>query len=465
MKRGVVMSIQKQHLVVMTADGQFVKVPNSGSTQLGEEISFEEEYKSRRRFSEQARYLTGAAAIVLVLGVSILMMAMRDTHAVVAYLSMDINPSVEFGVDKGELVQELRALNKDGEKIIEGIAYKGISLDEVASAVIEKAKQSHYLDLPDRDIVITSMLLDDKKVKQLDYDQFLAGKISKTLIGMLAEAAAESSKTNVTTLTLPIEMRNEAAANGVSSGKLAVYLMAKNEGYEVELEQFKGQSIDKVVEPIGGMKTIIENAEDTSKQKMKELLEREQAEMKLKSALAAEKTAATAKPPASPSAVPAKQNGKNDREDKWSGNGNGKRGNKNSGDNKDDKKSNDKSSAANKDKDSKKNSSEKNSNRDKRSGKDSKDNKDSKDTGISRDNKSDDRGKDNNRNQSRSNKDDDDDDDRKKDKSGKAGSQNDSRSSSGKNSKSSDNKSNSRGNNDSNQNGGSGNRDSGRNWR
>ena len=33
---------------------------------------------------------------------------------VVAYLTMDINPSIELGINKEEQVEELHAINKDG---------------------------------------------------------------------------------------------------------------------------------------------------------------------------------------------------------------------------------------------------------------------------------------------------------------------------------------------------------------
>lgn len=46
MKRGVVMSVHKQHVVVMTADGEFLQAPVQGSPQIGEEITFEAILKS-----------------------------------------------------------------------------------------------------------------------------------------------------------------------------------------------------------------------------------------------------------------------------------------------------------------------------------------------------------------------------------------------------------------------------------
>ncbi|CAM4011302.1 anti-sigma factor domain-containing protein [Paenibacillus alkaliterrae] len=278
MKRGVVLSVHKQHAVVMTADGQFLRAPISGKAQIGEEITFEEEYKLIRTFKPVYWY-SGAAAIILLL-LPLLLFVQRDAHPVVAYLSMDINPSVEIGVDGEEKVRELRALNEDGELIIQGLLYEGVNVETVASSILERAKGSHYLDTPNKDIFITSVLLGNSEDLKLDYETILAKKVDDAIRGLLIELSADSASANVTTLSVPNEVRDAAAANGISAGKMVVYLMAKEEGYKLELEQMQQHSIDKATESIGGVMTIVKNAEDTSKEKLKELVAREQKEKK-----------------------------------------------------------------------------------------------------------------------------------------------------------------------------------------
>lgn len=277
MKRGVVMSIHKQHAVVMTADGQFLQALIQETAQIGEEITFEEEYKKPRTF-KTAYWYSSAAAVILLLFLPLLFFMQRDAHPVVAYMSMDINPSVELGVDENRKVRELRAINEDGELIIKGLNYEGISAEMVAASILERARVSHYLDTPNKDIFIASVMLDDNSAHKIDFEDILTQKVGQTLQGILTQLAAEAASANITTLSVPNELREEAAANGISSGKMAVYLMAKDEGYNLELKQLKLQSIDKVTESLGGVKTIVGNAEDTSKEKLKELVVREKEE-------------------------------------------------------------------------------------------------------------------------------------------------------------------------------------------
>lgn len=336
MKRGIVMNVYEQYAVVMTADGAFLRAPVHGKPQIGEEIVFEEEYREtaeRRRTIKSVYRYPGAAAIVLLLLLPMLLVMFRDAHPVVAYVSMDINPSIEIGVDSDNRVRELHALNKDGESIVKGLSYKGIAVEQVAASLLERAKESHYLDVADKDIVITSMLVDGGGDAGNDYEAMLSVKIRETLIARLTELAAESITANITALSIPAELRDEAAANGVSSGKMVVYLMAKDEGYDIKLEELKQQSIDKATASIGGVKKIVADAPDTSKSKLKELVEREKEE-KSKKAKETSKASATPKPTAAgqsggntkPAASGNKQDANKDggRKPADSKNGNGK---------------------------------------------------------------------------------------------------------------------------------------------
>ncbi|WP_042164144.1 anti-sigma factor domain-containing protein [Paenibacillus gorillae] len=107
MNRGVVMQVNGKQAVVMTADGRFVSIPLKEKVQIGEEILFEANTgagastaaaftKPRRK---RSYWYAGAAAAIILLMLPILFFVQSENHPVVAYVSMDINPSIEIGVD------------------------------------------------------------------------------------------------------------------------------------------------------------------------------------------------------------------------------------------------------------------------------------------------------------------------------------------------------------------------------
>src|SRR5690242_7947470 len=130
MNRGIVMEIYKRHLVVLTPDGQFRKVPARKMAVVGEEIRFAEPVAYRRPRALRSAMI-GASAVLLLLCVPLFAKQYASGAPVVAYLTMDINPSVELGVGDDDRVMELRAVNSDGAKVTKGLPYKGQPVETV----------------------------------------------------------------------------------------------------------------------------------------------------------------------------------------------------------------------------------------------------------------------------------------------------------------------------------------------
>jgi hypothetical protein len=284
MKRGIVMSIHENHAVVMTRDGQFLKAPLQGSPQLGHELLFEEEAGTpparRRRFGRPTltRYI-GAAAAVMLLLTAYLVYSASQANAVVAYVTMDINPSIEIGIDDKEKVRELRAVNEAGSRLIQDIAYKGHELESVATVILEKASSAHYLDAPHKDILIASIWMNGSEEQIFELESMLAQSLNGELRNWLDAHDKPADSVTITTLFLPAEMKTEADSAGISAGKMALYLMAKDEGYALELDSLKKQSIDKATESIGGVGQIVGDPQNPStKAKLQQLLKQEQSE-------------------------------------------------------------------------------------------------------------------------------------------------------------------------------------------
>ncbi|WP_336774589.1 anti-sigma factor domain-containing protein [Paenibacillus sp. MMO-58] len=272
MKRGIVLSIENKKAVVMTADGQFISIPHQAHLRIGEEATIPAETAALpRRKPKRVFWYSGAAAAILLFFIPFFYLTTAEAHPVVAYVSLDINPSIELGVDKQQRVQELSGLNRDGQAVVSKISYKGKSIEEVAASIMSAVAAEHYLDKPDKDIVITSYMLEDKSPGE---------ELEKTVTNAVDQKVQETIKQidaakepNVTVLSVPTEVREEATANGISSGKMAVYLIAKDEGYNIELEQIKAQSLAEATKSAGGVKKIVEKG--ASKEKLKELAVKE----------------------------------------------------------------------------------------------------------------------------------------------------------------------------------------------
>jgi len=137
---GILMEIGENVAVIMTKEGEFLKVKKPSSNTLpGEEITSTTVDKNRYSF---AKYLSIAAAILILL---ITFTYYQQAMATVAYVNVDINPSIEMGINKYNKVNSITALNSEGEALVKDMPLKGLNINEALDMVIIGAKEKGYI--------------------------------------------------------------------------------------------------------------------------------------------------------------------------------------------------------------------------------------------------------------------------------------------------------------------------------
>jgi hypothetical protein len=157
---GIVMEVKQKSAIIMTSDGDFLNVRKPSSTiQVGEEIT-SAVIESTPAFNW--RYAAAAAAIILLL---LPFMYFRQAYATVAYVNVDINPSLEIGINKYNKVSTVYALNSDGEALLNTMSLKGLDINSAIGLVISEAKAKNFIrDDKLNDIEITLVKLKQSNV-------------------------------------------------------------------------------------------------------------------------------------------------------------------------------------------------------------------------------------------------------------------------------------------------------------
>lgn len=273
MNKGIVMELSDRHVIVMTSGGVFRKLPKDGRTcEVGEEILFAEPLAARKA-PPMAKLSGLVAAVVMCIVIIATMTNMTGKAEVVAYVSMDINPSVEFAIDVTEKVLDLKGLNDDGTKLIAGIDFKGKLLEAVTNDVLHKAEAQGPLAKGEGDIVIVSSLV--KNTDKIS-DAAIADQLKEQVTKYLkAEHPNQADRYEVAAFAAPQEIRQAAEANGLSMGKYAIYLNAKNNGTPVAIEDFKQESVHQLAKQNGGIEALVNPKQPPAKGVFKQLLEEE----------------------------------------------------------------------------------------------------------------------------------------------------------------------------------------------
>lgn len=265
MNRGIVLEIQGEMATVLTPDGRFlrVRVPRGEAWCTGEAVAWPG--RPARAFLRPVLAMACVLFLLLVPGG----MAYQQYWAlgpVVAYVSVDINPSLELGVDARERVCVARALNSDGEKLLAGLPYRRRHLEIVLSDLTSRAVAQGYLGRDGPGAVLLAVTPADggkpggeEPLRRTAWTRAVA-RWKRTAVPDPADlrdravAAAHRALQErgveavmVKGLAATPEVREEARRLGISPGRLAVYLAAREAGMEVTLGQLREGPVARVL--------------------------------------------------------------------------------------------------------------------------------------------------------------------------------------------------------------------------
>ncbi|BCZ47662.1 hypothetical protein psyc5s11_37290 [Clostridium gelidum] len=160
----------------------------------------------------------------------------------VAYVSMDINPSVELGVNAFDTVVSVEAYNKDGEKILEGTDLVNTDVKAAVSAVISNAISEGYIT---QDVTTTSAVVveittsTDKESVATELNESLKEVAEVTLDNNDVDAEVETEK-------VALVRRDEARKLGITPGKLNLIQKLQQLDSAITIEDYKDSSVKDI---------------------------------------------------------------------------------------------------------------------------------------------------------------------------------------------------------------------------
>ncbi|HDR3648747.1 TPA: anti-sigma factor domain-containing protein [Bacillus cereus] len=214
MNKGIVMDIKKHSVVVLTPNGEFITCKRKGdSCMIGEEISFDEQEQKASRFSIPY-FLKPASLLVACFLCALLFFYNQPEEKVFAYVSVDINPSLEVSVTKDLRVIDLQACNDDGSRILKELKqWENKQLQEVIRTIIKQSQEDKYLT-NDKQVMLTAIAKDKLLEPQLE-------KVMKEL-----KKEYEQKHITVEYQNSTMQVRENARKAGMGTG---VYIKQENE--------------------------------------------------------------------------------------------------------------------------------------------------------------------------------------------------------------------------------------------
>ncbi|MCR6546804.1 anti-sigma factor domain-containing protein [Dehalobacterium formicoaceticum] len=247
-EKGLVMEIDGKRMILLTKDGQFISRTISGlNPQIGDETIIDIEKVRKPWF--YVRLLSVAALVMITFFTAPLWQQFLGKPAesnVLAYMTVDINPSIELGLDQEHKVVAVHPLNRDGKELLQKLNLTGLTSEQAVEDIIDAACQEGYLKPEKNNQVIIN--LSEKKpdaAREKDTNQPIITQAKKALSKNKAEA-------NVTILNTDYELREKAEELGISSGKYALLVEAKDAGLNIDVDHVKKSGVVRAIQDAGG---------------------------------------------------------------------------------------------------------------------------------------------------------------------------------------------------------------------
>ncbi len=209
------MDMNERFLTLLTPDGEFLQINRQKyDYELGQEIPIPiQEKQKARNFSSFFNSLKGKslAAVAIASILALITFIPFNQNEVYAYMSIDINPSIELGVNEDLKVIELIPYNEDGKKLIKELEnWKNKDLKSLTEEILASLKGKGYLKT-EHEIVIGTVHTGESKEK-------VESKLDETIEQIEENISHEKAK--VTSYEATKKERELAQQKGLTAGKL-----------------------------------------------------------------------------------------------------------------------------------------------------------------------------------------------------------------------------------------------------
>lgn len=230
--KAVVLEIKNGKAAVLTKDGSIIRIKNDGYN-IGSEISISESRDNAVNFRRFAPFVSAAAALLIFIGSGSYVYS-RPYGTV----SLDVNPSIEYTINRFDRVLNVYGVNNDGAQILNEIDKKELINKDIETAVANTVMQigsDGYLSYDDGNYVVVTANTKDEDRTEL-------------IVSKLDDKIAEYGDVTPIAMKATDEELNEAHRQGISVGKMKmVNRLSEASDNEIDRTQWNDRSVADIM--------------------------------------------------------------------------------------------------------------------------------------------------------------------------------------------------------------------------
>ena len=230
--KAVIVECSNGAAVALCDDGTFRRLKNKGYS-IGQELLI----KQKRTSNRMVQKLSICASLALVL----LSFAGIGSHSYVepySYVSLDINPSIEYALNRYDKVISVAGINTEGQQVVSSIEsdIKNQNITTALGVTIGQLEKDHYINQEGYNHVIVSVYSsNDTKA------QSITSRVNTF-------SAEKSDICSIDTIPVSKEVKDDADSLGITPGKLAlIHAVAETTSdSNFDVSQWKDKSVSEL---------------------------------------------------------------------------------------------------------------------------------------------------------------------------------------------------------------------------
>lgn len=242
--KSVVVEIKAGYAAVLSEDGYISKVKNKNYI-IGQTI----EIKSNKFKDINKLVMCSALTAMITIAGGITLWAYKTPYS---YVSLDVNPSIEYSLNRFNKVISITAVNDDGQEILNELGLDKLENENIEDAVTETvnqiSKNGYFDNSIDNDI--EGGIIIATSGEDLEKSGELAEKLQKSLENEIEEIGKD---VNLEAISVELERVQKAKELGVTPGKLNLVEKLKNSSVDPEsilLEDWLNKPVKDIMSAI-----------------------------------------------------------------------------------------------------------------------------------------------------------------------------------------------------------------------
>lgn len=249
-EKGIIIYVGKHSVTVLTKDNGYYKVRRKPTMYISQEIYINKGDIINEFFILKRASLVAAAIIFLVgmaLYASILHSKSTFNDNVLAYVSLDINPSIQFAVDKNYKVMKADYLNMDAKELMVDLKLEGMKINEAFYIILNRCVEKGIVKETSKNyFLITGALqanINGNEETEANYKKL------ETLLSSLKKdvGAMPGDSNQISVFQLNKKDIEAADKNGISLGRYALYKEIVKAGSKISLSDSKNFEVSDLI--------------------------------------------------------------------------------------------------------------------------------------------------------------------------------------------------------------------------